>query len=117
MTQDDIIPGDDSGPVHLCPVSACDPFVAAGLEHEQGESWCQQSGPHSPLVTSHRSPLLIIRKKVSLCNNIITSPLLMTHNLMLNVIQPRRRRQEFSTDQTYTTHMPSKYLLGVELES
>ena len=64
------------------------------------------SGPHSPLVTSHRSPLLIIRKKVSLCNNIITSSLLMTHNLMLNVIRPRRRRQEFRSDQTYTTHMP-----------
>ena len=65
------------------------------------------SGPHSPLVTSHRSPLLIIRKKVSHCNNIITSSsLLMTHNLMLNVIRPWRRRQEFRSDQTYTTHCP-----------
>ena len=64
---------------------------------------CQQPGPHcSPLVTSHRSPSQgsLSERKFHFVTT--SSPsLLMTHNLMLNVIRPRRRRQEFSTDQTY----------------
>ena len=37
----------------------------------------------------------------------------MTHNVMLNVIRLWRRRQEFSTDQTYTIHdTPAEQIFG-----
>ena len=91
--------------VHLCPLPVCDPFVAA-----ESLAWWEL-GLCRGLTPSHCCSLSA-RK----FHFVTTSSPLMTHNVMLNVIRPRGRRQEFSTDQTYTIPMPSKYLVRVNLK-
>ena len=66
--------------VHLCPLPVCDPFVAA-----ESLAWWEL-GLCRGLTPSHCCSLSA-RK----FHFVTTSSPLMTHNVMLNVIRPRRR--------------------------
>ena len=106
------MPGDDSG---LCTCALCRLVTHLWLEHEQGRAGVSPGLTSSYLSLTAHCCSLSGRKFHFVTTS--SHQHLMTHNFMLNVIQSQRRRQEFSADQTCTIHWPSKYLLGVELES